>query len=302
MKILLIALILASLLILHNYKIIDFEIKYTIIFALLLVVLTYDSDIENFQTSNEAVQIIASVYNGSNATLSNLTVNNLTVTGNASVADTLSIGNNAKLYGKSDAQDKIQLFKNSDNVAPYFFYNKHNEMGFWNGTESPVSLGGTNGDISLKGNLSVNNDLILAGANSWIFHSPNDTRRTLYIAPNSPQGWDWGNGIELTNTGGINGNINSGLAAFIFDGTGEGARVIPIFETTGTRLSTTGAGINNADWIVIAPGYGVKMWDAGPAPDYSTTGTFNQENRTKKFVSFNIAPINAMDYIKAYVL
>lgn len=46
-------------------------------------------------------------------------------------------------------------------------------------------------------------DLISGGSNSWIFHTPDDTRTDLIITPKINGVWDWGKQIKITNKGGI---------------------------------------------------------------------------------------------------
>lgn len=63
-------------------------------------------------------------------------------------------------------------------------------------------------------------DLVLTGSNSWIFHTPDDGRTSLYIAPKSNEDWNWGlyrfdnNGLLVTqslntNALAVNGNIKA---------------------------------------------------------------------------------------------
>ena len=63
-------------------------------------------------------------------------------------------------------------------------------------------------------------DLVLTGSNSWIFHTPDDGRTSLYIAPRINSEWNWGlyrfdnNGLLITqslNTKAlmVNGNIKA---------------------------------------------------------------------------------------------
>ena len=44
-------------------------------------------------------------------------------------------------------------------------------------------------------------DLVSGGSNSWIFHTPDDGRKTLYIAPKTNGRWDWGKQFKLFNDG-----------------------------------------------------------------------------------------------------
>jgi hypothetical protein len=46
-------------------------------------------------------------------------------------------------------------------------------------------------------------DLVSGGDNSWIFHTPDDGRTTMYIAPKTINGWDWGNATRFLNNGNI---------------------------------------------------------------------------------------------------
>lgn len=54
--------------------------------------------------------------------------------------------------------------------------------------------------IGLYTNAQDRTDLILTGSNSWIFHTPDDGRTTLHIAPYINGDWKWGM-IHFTNTG-----------------------------------------------------------------------------------------------------
>ncbi len=44
-------------------------------------------------------------------------------------------------------------------------------------------------------------DLISGGSNSWIFHTPDDGRTTLHIAPKTNGLWDWGKQLTVFNDG-----------------------------------------------------------------------------------------------------
>jgi len=51
-----------------------------------------------------------------------------------------------------------------------------------------------NGDTLHQRNSYVKNDIIKNGGNNWIFHTPDDSRHTLYIAPSKTKGkqdWNW---------------------------------------------------------------------------------------------------------------
>ncbi|WP_228452282.1 hypothetical protein [Chryseobacterium sp. c4a] len=66
------------------------------------------------------------------------------------------------------------------------------------GTTSPTTKLEVNGDGKF-------NDLISGGSNSWLFHSPDDGRKSLYFAPINSSGsdWDWAKSFVIN---GENGN------------------------------------------------------------------------------------------------
>ena len=47
-------------------------------------------------------------------------------------------------------------------------------------------------------------DLISGGSNSWVFHTPDDGRTTMYFAPLNNGIWDWARGGEFRNDGSQN--------------------------------------------------------------------------------------------------
>jgi hypothetical protein len=70
--------------------------------------------------------------------------------------------------------------------------------------EDGISMGGT-GEFSVdfpnvvggrfvvdnEGNIKSRGDIIMGGDNSWILHTPDDGRKTLYLAPKTGESWDW---------------------------------------------------------------------------------------------------------------
>ena len=65
---------------------------------------------------------------------------------------------------------------------------------------------GGNGNLSVQGNTFVNGDIITSGGNNWLFHTPDDERRTMYIVPSKGYGnqdWNWDAAIELNPDGGV---------------------------------------------------------------------------------------------------
>lgn len=68
------------------------------------------------------------------------------------------------------------------------------QWGSWN----QLLMADTNVDVKF-------NDFISGGINSWIFHTPDDTRKSLHIAPRNVanDGWDWEKSFVIN---GANGN------------------------------------------------------------------------------------------------
>jgi hypothetical protein len=49
--------------------------------------------------------------------------------------------------------------------------------------------------LGVSGNVNVTGDIVTNGGNNWIIHTPDDGRRTMYIAPSGTAGnqdWNWG--------------------------------------------------------------------------------------------------------------
>ncbi|OWP84501.1 hypothetical protein BWK59_04960 [Flavobacterium davisii] len=80
-----------------------------------------------------------------------------------------------------------------------------NSLQFWN-YPSDFSTGDSrfvlhdNGDMNVNGNITLSKDLyasdiVSGGSNSWIFHTPDDGRNTLHIAPRVNNNWEWGKAL-----------------------------------------------------------------------------------------------------------
>ncbi|UOU96845.1 hypothetical protein MUU74_10095 [Chryseobacterium daecheongense] len=59
------------------------------------------------------------------------------------------------------------------------------------GTDSPLYKLDVVGDAQFR-------DFISGGSNSWIFHTPDDGRKTLHIAYGSPSAWEWGKAFVIS--------------------------------------------------------------------------------------------------------
>jgi hypothetical protein len=75
----------------------------------------------------------------------------------------------------------------------------------------PGALTVTN-DLSVGGDAYIGKDknFILDGDNKWIFHTPDDGRKILYLAPwNGKDNWDWSKQFTIDNNGNV--NVNGGI-------------------------------------------------------------------------------------------
>ncbi|WP_233194489.1 hypothetical protein [Aquimarina sp. I32.4] len=111
-----------------------------------------------------------------------------------------------------EAQDLISGGKNSwifhtpdDDRTTLYIAPKTN--GNWDWGKQTVFL--NDGKVNFSNTISVNgdisgNNIISQGKNSWIFHTPDDDRTTLYIAPRTNGNWDWGKQTVFLNDGKVN--------------------------------------------------------------------------------------------------
>ena len=52
--------------------------------------------------------------------------------------------------------------------------------------------------------LAFDSGMVMGGSNSWILHTPDDGRTTLYIAPGvNGESWDWTNQTSIENNGNV---------------------------------------------------------------------------------------------------
>ena len=106
------------------------------------------------------------------------------------------------------------------------------------------------GKLQVNDQLTTNSDLILAGQNKWIIHTPDDQRRIMYIAPFTNNGWDWGNGISIDNTGTLKVNkIKIGDWTIMQDGS--------------LKIYRTDAGVAKGGMVIYADG-GVRSLGVSP--------------------------------------
>jgi hypothetical protein len=61
--------------------------------------------------------------------------------------------------------------------------------------------------LGVAGNANITGDIVKNGGNNWIIHTPDDGRRTMYIAPSKVAGnqdWDWDKNMNINENGDLN--------------------------------------------------------------------------------------------------
>ncbi|MCL8535546.1 hypothetical protein M9991_01540 [Chryseobacterium gallinarum] len=103
-------------------------------------------------------------------------------------------GDNGWFFG--DLHGSQWIVSKGDHQNRKLVVNENGDVGI--GTSSPLTRLDVNGNARFS-------DFISSGSNSWIFHTPDDTRRTLHIAPRNTadNDWDWGKSFVMN---GENGN------------------------------------------------------------------------------------------------
>ncbi len=115
-------------------------------------------------------------------------------------------------------------------------------------------------------------DLISEGSNRWIFHTPDDGRTTMWIAPFTNNDWQWGKATQFLDNGNVVfsgagffsstlsasevtiSNTTGGVARLNFNGSHSGANNY-LFENGILAISNTGFSLRNAtrnrtEWAV----------------------------------------------------
>ena len=166
-------------------------------------------------------------------TTNNLRVNSF-IKGN--LPDTRNENKNPDEYRKMVGKGKIQEFKTASKVdvsaggygiltttVPWpdtsggkvfqrFEKDNGDKITVWERTEKDKTSwnswkeSGTSSDSMKTKSLTVDDDLQFTGKNNWILHTPDDNRRTLYVAPSKTAGktdWDWANQTKFNADGSI---------------------------------------------------------------------------------------------------
>lgn len=93
-------------------------------------------------------------------------------------------------------------------------------------------------------------DLESTGTNSWIFHTPDDGRTTLYIAPKIDGSWQWGVNTQFLNNGNV--IVSGGLGVGTGNLAGCMLAVNGIIRAKEVRVESGWAD------FVFAPGYRLR--------------------------------------------
>jgi hypothetical protein len=158
---------------------------------------------EGFQSTTDIKAAINTVYNADIEAIRNLssiatqltTNNSLTVPGNLQVTSKLSTNNLDPNNMPDGWTGGLRFFDGYSSAT----------LGFGPDGKKLNALINKDGWAMFNSDVNIGRNLILSGDNSWIFHHPDDGRKTLYIAPKNNY-WDWNNQIALNNDGSINCN------------------------------------------------------------------------------------------------
>lgn len=114
-------------------------------------------------------------------------------------------------------RDNIQSW-NIDNIRKYGatqeWVNQESIPKWENIKDKPTNLARTDDNASLtantmnvKENANVKGDVVFNGDNKWIVSTPDDGRKTMYIAPFKNGNWDWSSQTKLDNDGRLTSKI-----------------------------------------------------------------------------------------------
>lgn len=152
---------------------------------------------------------------------------------------------------------------------------------------------------------ALGQDIVSGGTNSWILHTPDDGRKTLYLAPKKDEGgWDFGVQTQFLNTGqivpGLGITLNKGnlkqTGAFdittqgsvklknylLFDSDGDftGGNYFSIQDHSENNYLRFGYGFN--DQLVIKSNGDIGIGKNNPNSELDVTGTISFSSRLYK--------------------
>jgi hypothetical protein len=140
-------------------------------------------------------------------------------------------------------------------------------------------------------NLVHSQDIISDGSNKWIFHTPDDGRTSLYIAPWTNNDWGWGSQIRFDNDGKATFNgvevvnsrkyiINRLIAGYTEDAQGVNYLLLHKIYTSGSPID---------DYHVIGKITGIRggtgSWNRKWTVEVNTASAYNGNRGS--IISFN---------------
>jgi hypothetical protein len=159
-------------------------------------------------------------------------------------------------------------------------------------------------NLTVNGNTNVSGDLIKNGGNNWVFHTPDDGRRTLEITPSKAYGnqdWNWDKATKIDENGNISIRGNLTLPnGWLISGDNDALRVYknnnPVFHIrndghvwsapygdyistwVGNHYQPRGDYINNNDkiWIVARNGGQDRDGNKVQASNTANEGAYEQ--------------------------
>jgi hypothetical protein len=197
------------------------QILIIIIIGIIVIVFLYNrSEGFNSLSATEAVNNIASLYN-----TGTLTATNISATG-----DVNATGLNMTVGPPTGTNPNQWIFHTpTDYRKSLFIARRKDDNSDWNwGSGINIDSGGsvtsggnvnTAGDVNATGNVNATGLNMTVGPptgtnpNRWIFHTPTDYRKSLFIARRKDDNsdWEWGSGINIDSGGNLKvaGNITA---------------------------------------------------------------------------------------------
>lgn len=178
----------------------------------------FTNKVEKFEVSGpldtQLPQIAEGLKNLKTIADSLVTTNSFTFPGNMEIQNNIVVGRTDNEWGNNI---KIRAGQKESGYVE-FLDNQNKRQAYIQGSAGAVNVVGgfgVSGQTTVGQNLNVGRDLVVKndayfdgeiyihGPNKWRIHTPDDTRRSLYIAPRSDNGATdmWDKAVELMNTG-----------------------------------------------------------------------------------------------------
>jgi len=136
-------------------------------------------------------------------TLTSATINNsgdTNVGGKLSIKGETTLGSKLSIKGETTLGSKLIVGTSKDGVSSTITDSIHdvNSLCIVGQGDGPTRK------IHMWDDVYVNGNFYLDGDNSWIMHTPDDGRKTMYLAPVANKTANWGGGFSFDNDGTIN--------------------------------------------------------------------------------------------------